>query len=52
MPIAIADMVSNGFSAGSYGEKIRDVVIADLERSGLFRVISNQSYIQCKWLYF
>ncbi len=46
MPIAIADMVSNGFGAGTYGEKIRDVVIADLERSGLFRVISNQSYIQ------
>ncbi|MBP5399639.1 MAG: Tol-Pal system protein TolB [Alphaproteobacteria bacterium] len=46
MPIAIADMVSNSFNAGTYGEKIRDVVIADLERSGLFRVISSQSYIQ------
>ena len=30
MPIAIAEMVSNGFSAGNYGEKIRDVVVADL----------------------
>ena len=46
MPIAIADMVSNSSSAKSYGEKIRDVVIADLERSGLFRIISSQSYIQ------
>ena len=46
MPIAIAEMVSNSSSAQSYGEKIRDVVIADLERSGLFRIISSQSYIQ------
>lgn len=46
MPVAIAEMVSNNSSAKSYGEKIRDVVIADLERSGLFRIISSQSYIQ------
>ncbi|MBO7556797.1 MAG: Tol-Pal system protein TolB [Alphaproteobacteria bacterium] len=46
MPIAIAKMIDTNGSAGSYGEKIRQVVIADLERSGLFRVISDQSYIQ------
>ena len=46
MPLAIAEMVSFTPSATSYGEKIREVVIADLERSGLFRVISEKSYIQ------
>ncbi len=46
MPVAIADMVSSSNEAATYGEQIREVVIADLERSGLFRVISKQSYIQ------
>lgn len=46
MPVAIADMVSSSSEAATYGEQIREVVIADLERSGLFRVISKQSYIQ------
>ncbi|MBR1648728.1 MAG: Tol-Pal system protein TolB [Alphaproteobacteria bacterium] len=46
MPIAIAEMVATGGDAQSYGNQIREVVIADLERSGLFRVISAQSYIQ------
>lgn len=46
MPIAIAEMVSSSSSAANYGEQIREVVIADLERSGLFRVISSKSYIQ------
>lgn len=46
MPVAIADMVSSSNEAATYGEQIREVVIADLERSGLFRVISRQSYIQ------
>lgn len=46
MPLAIAEMVSSTPSAANYGEKIREVVIADLERSGLFRIISEKSYIQ------
>ena len=46
MPLAIAEMVSSTPSAENYGEKIREVVIADLERSGLFRIISEKSYIQ------
>ena len=46
MPLAIAEMVSSAPSAENYGEKIREVVIADLERSGLFRIISEKSYIQ------
>lgn len=46
MPLAIAEMVSSTPSAANYGEKIHEVVIADLERSGLFRIISEKSYIQ------
>ena len=46
MPIAIAPMVGNNSSASNYGEQIREVVVADLERSGLFRIISEKSYIQ------
>ncbi len=46
MPIAIAPMVGNNSSAENYGEQIREVVVADLERSGLFRIISEKSYIQ------
>ena len=46
MPIAIPEMIHQGFWVGQYASKIRDVVIADLERSGLFRVIDENSYIQ------
>ena len=46
MPIAIPEMIHQGFWIGQYASKIRDVVIADLERSGLFRVIDENSYIQ------
>ncbi|MDO4183793.1 MAG: Tol-Pal system beta propeller repeat protein TolB [Rhodospirillales bacterium] len=46
MPIAISPMVGSSSGATSYGEQIREVVIADLERSGLFRIISEKSYIQ------
>ena len=38
MPIAISPMVGSSSGATSYGEQIREVVIADLERSGLFRI--------------
>lgn len=46
MPIAFPEMIHNGFFVGQYGKKIRDVVIADLERSGLFTIINPNSYIQ------
>ncbi len=45
MPIAFPQMSGSG-SAADYGERIREVVIADLERSGLFRIIPEDSYIQ------
>ena len=34
------------FLGFSYASKVRDVVLADLERSGLFRIINERSYIQ------
>lgn len=52
MPIAFPKMIhgSNAigqlFGVGAYASKIRDVVLADLERSGLFRVIDESSYIE------
>lgn len=52
MKIAIPEMLgsnSNIFTkivGRDYGGKIRDVVVADLERSGLFEVIPERSYIE------
>lgn len=46
MPIAISEMIHEGFFLGQQGKKIRDVIVADLERSGLFKVIDPDSYIQ------
>ena len=51
MPIAIPEMIgsnSNLFSkiiGSNYGDKVREVIVADLDRSGLFKVIPSQSYI-------
>lgn len=39
LPVAFPEMIHEGFFLGQTGNKIRDVVIADLERSGLFRII-------------
>ena len=46
MPIAISEMIHDGFFIGQQGEKIRKVIKADLERSGLFEIIDEDSYIQ------
>lgn len=51
MPIAFPDMIHNGsmgslFGVGSYASKIREVVLADLDRSGLFRLVDEDSYIE------
>lgn len=46
LPLAFPEMIHDGFWVGQYAGKIRDVVIADLERSGLFRIIPENSYIQ------
>lgn len=41
-----AEMIHDGFFVGQYADKIRKVVVADLERSGLFKVLPQNSYIQ------
>ena len=46
LPLAFPEMIHEGFWVGQYSGKIRSVVIADLERSGLFRIIPENSYIQ------
>ncbi len=46
MPVAFPEMVHDGFWVGRYGDDIRKVVMADLERSGLFKFIDERSYIQ------
>lgn len=51
MPIAFPSMIHNGsmgslFGAGSFASKIRSVVLADLDRSGLFRLVDENSYIE------
>ena len=46
LPLAFPEMIHEGFWVGQYASKIRNVVIADLERSGLFRIIPENSYIQ------
>ena len=46
MPIALSEMIHDGFFIGQQGEKIRKVIKADLERSGLFQIIDEDSYIQ------
>ncbi len=51
IPVAFPQIVSDNNGIGaflgfSYANKVRDVVLADLERSGLFRIINERSYIQ------
>lgn len=46
MPIAFPEMIHEGYFVGQFGQKIRDVIVADLERSGLFKIINPNSYIQ------
>ena len=49
MPIAFPELIDNTHSMqwfGTYADKVRDVIIADLEGSGLFRLIDENSYIE------
>jgi TolB protein len=46
IPIAITDLVGEGPDAQRYGHDISQVVAADLERSGLFRPIEQQAFVQ------
>ncbi len=46
MPVALPEMIHNGFFVGQQGKKILEVIKADLERSGLFETVDKDSYIQ------
>ena len=51
IPVAFPSINTDNHGIGaflgfSYANKVRDVVLADLERSGLFRIINERSYIQ------
>ena len=52
MPIAVPEMIgsnSNIFNkiiGTNYGDKVREVMVADLERSGLFNILPEKSYIE------
>jgi len=46
MPIAVPEINHDGFFIGRYASKIHDVITADLDRSGLFRILPEKSYIQ------
>ena len=52
MPVAIPEMIgSNGniftkIIGNDYGDKVREVIAADLDRSGLFKILPTNSYIE------
>jgi TolB protein len=46
LPIAVSDFATDGANAARFAADIPRVVRADLERSGLFRPINPQAYIQ------
>ena len=46
LPIAVTDFYSEDAEAARMGGEIADVVAADLERSGLFRPLDPQAFIQ------
>ncbi|MBP5615510.1 MAG: Tol-Pal system protein TolB [Alphaproteobacteria bacterium] len=52
IPVAIPRIITDSgafgqlFGIGSYASKIRGVVMADLDRSGLFKIIDEDSYIE------
>lgn len=46
MPVAMPVLTGDSGAASDIGEQISEVVAADLERSGLFRIIDKDAYIQ------
>lgn len=52
MPIAIPEMIGNNGNfftkiiGNDYGDKVRQVLAADLDRSGLFKILPDNSYIE------
>ncbi len=46
LPIAISDFAGQSETTNIIGQRIADVVRADLERSGLFKIISKKAFLQ------
>ena len=46
LPFAMPNLIGNSWSSTNTGIEITEVVVADLERSGLFRYINPEAYIQ------
>ena len=52
LPIAIPEMIGNNGNfftkiiGNDYGDKVRQVLAADLDRSGLFKILPDNSYIE------
>ncbi len=46
MPVALADLTSAGAQGSQLGREISEVIAADLERSGLFRPIDKNAFIE------
>ena len=46
LPFAMPNLIGNSWSSSGLGLDITEVVVADLERSGLFRYINPEAYIQ------
>ncbi|MBR4932594.1 MAG: Tol-Pal system protein TolB, partial [Alphaproteobacteria bacterium] len=46
LPFAMQDLISDDWATSDLGKEITAVVVADLERSGLFRYINPDAYIQ------
>jgi TolB protein len=46
MPIAVPEFIAAGAVSGGIGRDITDVIMANLDRSGLFAVIDQRAYIE------
>jgi len=46
LPVAISDFAGKSEATAIVGQKIADVVRADLERSGLFKIIDKRAFLQ------
>lgn len=46
VPLAFPDMLTDGFSLMGHGGRVKGVISADLEGTGLFRILPENSYIQ------
>jgi TolB protein len=46
LPVAISEFDGQNLDSIEFGAKIRDVLVNDLENSGLFRVIDNEAFLE------